>query len=101
MTCNDGLRDHACRIGDVNTTFDRELYDHDRPAERYGLFVLSAVTCIARHDPARRRGLWFRADDTASGVVVSLFGGNVKRRSTPVPHTGRPVCPAPSPTTRT
>lgn len=93
MTCDDGLRDHACRIGDVNTTFDRELYDHDRPAERYGLFVLSAVTCIAMHDPARRRGLWFRADDTASGVVVSLFAGREGDDSSVTLYEGDPLLP--------
>jgi hypothetical protein len=50
--CEGVLLDTACRIGDDLNTVDHEL-----------------------HDPARRRGLWFRSDKTASGVVVSLFAG--------------------------
>lgn len=76
MTCEGVLLDIACRIGDERGTFDRELHDHDRPAERYGSHVKPALTCIAMHDPARRRGLWFRVDTEHVGeLVVRLFAG--------------------------
>lgn len=74
--CDCFVSETACRIGGDCTTFDRELHDHDRPAERYGSTVLPALTCVAMHDPARRRGLWFRVDTEHVGeLVVRLFAG--------------------------
>ena len=70
------LLDISCRIGSDLSTFDGELYDHDRPAERYGSHVQPALTCIAMHDPARRRGLWLRVDTEHVGeLAVRLFAG--------------------------
>lgn len=91
--CDCFVSETACRIGGDCTTFDRELHDHDRPAERYGSTVLPALTCVAMHDPYGRRGLWFRADDTASGVVVSLFAGREAGDSHVILHEGDPLLP--------
>jgi hypothetical protein len=91
--CDVFVSETTCRIDYDLSTFDRELYDYDRPAERYGSIVLPAMTCVAMHDPARRRGLWFRADDTASGVVVSLFAGQEAGDSYVTLHEGDPLLP--------
>ena len=91
--CGSFVSGSACRIGSDLSTFDGELYDHDRPAERYGSTVLPALTCVAMHDPARRRGLWSRVDITASGVVVTLFAGREGDDSCVTLHEGDPLLP--------
>lgn len=69
MTC-DGII-LVCRLHPRCETYDSAIRPHDRPADgRRG-----ALTCVAMHDPAKRRGLWFRVTDEGDGHLIEFFAG--------------------------
>ena len=71
MICNDDTM-AFCHLDPRRETFDLAVRPHDRPAERNR----GALTCVAMHDPAKRRGLWFRATEEGPGeYLIEFFAG--------------------------
>lgn len=76
MTSNpriDPFRIRVCSRGPRYETYDNAVLPDDRLSYRDD----NTITCIAMHDPSRRRGLWFRVirGDAGEPVAVRLYAG--------------------------
>lgn len=68
-----GLLPRRCYRGHDYETYDGAVLLGDRLSYVDG----RAMTCVALHDPVRRRGLWFRVEknEVCEPVAVRLFAG--------------------------